>query len=708
MKLIWNKGVVVDKKVSKPGQTSTQDSSASTQQNSNSDGISSTPEFTDSYVTANRYRGASGWASSLGATSAVIWNEDPNASAKSFRVKINSPSKDGISFDSGLIKDFAQNISVFVDGTICYVIYSSDFIAYSDDSGQQVKSQYQNAEAPRAESGDCPTDVFNGNSIKPTPITLSRQGVQVIYSDVLPNNSLKLRVNGNGFKSYQVVLESLLNSDKLWSSPIANSNTDNFQLLIPDLACDVRYGVRIRMWSEASGQGQKITDVRRHSFTSMPCSPQIPIATTNPSDGKPCNQVGNTSPVSEGYLECRRIVGDNNRWVIVDTKSKIKTYAGNSEKIEVCQIKDHRATLNLQTLNHSFPRPDRFKPSTGKVNIALVGIDFSDAPGTGKPFDQDPNLQKNFNEWASFYSGGKLNWNWYSLNEWIRVPGLSTQYNQKFSNQADFQMASEIFTALDPKLPLKDIPIILIIFPPQLQGTNNGYMPFKNANINISTGNYNPYYWGGDPIGNQYLSAYYYHEILHGIGFSLHAPSNGWFFGSTGVVNQFSSNFGYGAPGYIDLWSGFVNNWYDQKNIICLDKQNLKNVEVQLESIDVNPTGQIGTMVRLNDHEILVVESRRPSKYSIFPKGFYGVTVTKVDTSKLYARFDRSVDGFDWEQRQWSYYLRVKQQKSPEWMVQTQTPSRVLGYEGEEFEIDGVRIVVKKTGAFDTVQISRV
>jgi len=137
-----------------------------------------------------------------------------------------------------------------------------------------------------------------------------------------------------------------------------------------------------------------------------------------------------------------------------------------------------------------------------------------------------------------------------------------------------------------------------------------------------------------------------------------------------------------------------------------MDKNSIINSHLKLESIDVNPKGRIGAMIKISDNEILVIESRRPSIYSIFPKGFAGITVTKVDTSKIYSRFDRSVDGFAWEKKQWSYYVRTDQQKSPEWIVSEQIPSRVLGYEGESFTIDGINISLKKSGKFDDISIS--
>lgn len=151
-----------------------------------------------------------------------------------------------------------------------------------------------------------------------------------------------------------------------------------------------------------------------------------------------------------------------------------------------------------------------------------------------------------------------------------------------------------------------------------------------------------------------------------------------------------------------------MNGWYDEKNITCLNKVSLQTTSFQLESIDVNPKGQTAVMVKLNEQEILVIESRRSGPFTNLPKGMAGITVTKVNTSKLYARFDRSVDGFEWEKNQWAYYVRVDQEKSPEWFVREDTPSRILGYQGESFTLDGVKVTVTNSGTFDTVTIERV
>jgi hypothetical protein len=641
--------------------------------------------------------------------------EDATTASKAYRVKIISPQKDGVSFDSGIIKDYAENISFFVEGTICYVIYSHELIAYRDLEGKEISTVGRHAESPRAEFSDCPTSVFRGVPIIPGPITVPKKGVQEIYSDITPENSLKLRIKGTEFKSYQITLESLLNSNILWRSPIKNSLNPQITETIDPLLCDVRYGVRVKMWSEIDGNGVLLTDVRAHSFTSLPCkSPLDQKDLELREDGK-CIQVGRQVSVSNGFLECRRIQGDQNAWALVNQTLLIAPYSGHKESIDVCKLRDYRSTKEGQLPNHSFPRPnddERIKQSTGTVDIALVGIDFSDAPGRGKPFDQEPMLQKNFDQWVDFWSAGKLKWKWHELNEWTRVPGLSTDYNQKSSSTATEQMTREVFTEIDKKMVLKDVEIVLIFFPENLLGTNNGYMPYRGGGAKLPWGDFSPYYWGGDPTIDengtpQNTSWYYYHEVLHGIGFSLHAPGNAHLLGPTNIEFQTGRNFGYGSPAYVDMWSGFVNGWYDEKNITCLNKANLQKTIIQLESIDVNPKGQTSAMIKLNEQEILVIESRRSGPYTNLPKGMAGITVTKVNTSKLYARFDRSVDGFEWEINQWAYYARVDQEKSPEWFVRADTPSKILGYKGESFTLDGIRITVTESGTFDAVTIER-
>jgi len=645
----------------------------------------------------------------LGANSAVVLREDANTGYKSFQVRIISPRKGGESFDSGLIRDSAENVSFFVEGTICYVIYASEFIAYRNIDGTNIAYTGRNNESPRAESGDCgPYDP----NIKDRPITVPKRGIRVIYSDVTQSNGLKVRLQGAEFKSYQISLESSLNSNVLLSTAIMDASSNEVSTMIDKLECDIRYNLRVKMWSGERGQGTLLSDVRRHSFTSLPCKTDSSLPSTAGVAGGKCIQVGKQLTTPDGYLECRRIRGDQNAWSLIERDSKVTIFNGNKESIETCKLRDARPGDQFHPISQSFPRPERFKPSTGIVDIALVGIDFKDAPGRGKPFEQEPDLQKNFDAWVDFWSGGKLKWRWHELNNWTRVPGLSSEYNQKaFGGQADQQMAREVFTEVNKTLSLKDVEIVLIYFPESLLGTNNGYMPHKSVPVELPFGTFSPYYWGGDPsvneLGPQNTSWYYYHEVLHGIGFSLHAPGNFFILGPTNIEIQNGRNYGYGSPAYVDMWSGFVNGWYDEKNIICLDKRNLQKVEVQLESIDVNPKGQTSVMVKISDKEMLVIESRRPGPYSNFPKGLAGVTVTKVDTSKVYARFDRSVDGLEWEMNQWSYYARVDQEKSPEWFIRPDSPSKILGYEGETFTIDGIQITVKKSGTFDLIEVLR-
>ena len=96
-------------------------------------------------------------------------------------------------------------------------------------------------------------------------------------------------------------------------------------------------------------------------------------------------------------------------------------------------------------------------------------------------------------------------------------------------------------------------------------------MPYRGGSVKLPWGEFSPYYWGGDPTvdekGNpQNTSWYYYHEVLHGIGFSLHAPGNMHLLGPTNIEFQIGRDYGYGSPAYVDLWSGFVNGWYNEKH----------------------------------------------------------------------------------------------------------------------------------------------
>ena len=689
-KLIWSKGVkVVVKATPNPTPSATPAPSPA----------SYFPK-TSSYLDNSRTMNGAGGANNLGANMAAITVEEQRGTRSgSLQIKVISPVKGGVSFDSGILDFSADSFTLFVEGTICFVIYRTEVTEFSGKDGTGSQKNWAVNEGPRAESGNCPPF---GTVITPGPITLPKEGLQIVKSNLSASNDYTVSFKAVNFKSYQISLESQLNSDVLWESPIKNGSQSEITENVGKLKCDTLYNTRVKLWSEPNGTGKLISNIRRHYISSYPCGKPASTPKDELKEGGFCGTVGSTFITSEGTFLCRRVVNDKNTWILYKKNESFPNQSNVSLPIDTCKLTDKRVSDVPQTLNNSFPRPDRFKPSTGVVNVALTGIDFSDAPGKGLPFDRAPGLIKYFNEWFDFYSGGKMKLKWFEVNKWLRVDALSTDFNQKTNPfTAVNLMNTKVFGALEPLMPLETIPLVLIYFPEQLDNSDDGYMPFRGGGFKLANGTmYEPYYWGGDPYA-QPITTYYLHEILHGIGFTGHAPLNGGPFGIL-MNNQDSKSYG------IDVWSGFINNWYDKENIVCLDKANLEKSEFKLESIDTNPKGVISGMVKLNDKEILVIEPRRQGKFSTFADGFAGVTVYKVDTSKVYARWDRELDGFDFEKNQWAYYLRTDQQKSPEWVFTQGTSSRIVAYPGESFTIDGVRITYKESGNFDTVIVEKV
>jgi hypothetical protein len=113
----------------------------------------------------------------------------------------------------------------------------------------------------------------------------------------------------------------------LWRSPIKNSQSQQFAETIDNLLCDVRYGLRVKMWSELDGKGVLLTDSQAHSFTSLPCSNPTDVTGLELREGGKCAQVGRQSIVINGVLECRRIRGDQNAWAFVEKNPTVSKYS---------------------------------------------------------------------------------------------------------------------------------------------------------------------------------------------------------------------------------------------------------------------------------------------------------------------------------------------------------------------------------------------
>jgi hypothetical protein len=376
-----------------------------------------------------------------------------------------------------------------------------------------------------------------------------------------------------------------------------------------------------------------------------------------------------------------------------------------------CQLKDTRADKSNPSQSTSFSvSQSRVLASTGTLNVAILPLDFSDYPGSGNPSELTAQAIKDADLWVATESNGKLKFNWQTSKTWLRLEKTTKFYdfderkNPSTYAQTEQAMAQQYMNAADKAFDLSKIDVAILIFPPStdalpLGGYSHGYK------LNSSHGTISPVYFGGEfnfPT-KQGMDDIWMHEIAHFQGIAGHAPANGSPFHI--MANQF------GSARIMDAWDSAIAGWLDSSNVACVDSNNLSQspISLQLATIDGARTGVVTAFVKLNESKVIVIESRKPGPFSKLARQGQGVVAYLVDTSITNQRCDSCGPSLELDKKQFAYYLRIDGGTRDFWHVPGAQGFDLnqIAYEGDSFTEGGVRIKFKKSGALDTIELSR-
>jgi hypothetical protein len=82
-------------------------------------------------------------------------------------------------------------------------------------------------------------------------------------------------------------------------------------------------------------------------------------------------------------------------------------------------------------------------------------------------------------------------------------------------------------------------------------------------------------------------------------------------------------------------WDALSQGWTNPEDLYCVEKSKITSVDLKLVPLEREQKGNRVAVVKLNDHQVLMVESHRKDKWSDgLAPGFTGVMVTLIDTSK--------------------------------------------------------------------------
>jgi hypothetical protein len=290
-----------------------------------------------------------------------------------------------------------------------------------------------------------------------------------------------------------------------------------------------------------------------------------------------------------------------------------------SQPLEQCRLKE---TKNIYWEGpKGFPARSANK-STGRVKIAIIPVDFANAPGKGSPariFKDDIRLM---NQWARHFSRGKMSYDIeFNAPKWIRAPRGAQWYTCSQCKGAIKELrpkdeaVQELIATADDAYDFTGVEMIYFVFPALAEERFGTTVYGFNLPLTTDEGTIKASVYGemGGVVGAKpdrtKIWDHAIHELLHFQGFVGHGPSN--------HTGHFITVDQWGPSKAVTSWEAFLNGWFDKNEILCLDKEKIsKDVSITMSSIDTFGPRKESVMIRLNNEEIIVVERRERGPFT--------------------------------------------------------------------------------------------
>ena len=301
------------------------------------------------------------------------------------------------------------------------------------------------------------------------------------------------------------------------------------------------------------------------------------------------------------------------------------------------------------SISLGFPVSTNRLPATGSHRQLIIAVDFPDAPFKGdvKSFLERFTNPSEVTDFYDFNSNGKVKVQLDIYPEIVRLPDPSASYggdksktvlkNNTWSNDLIHRAAIMI---LDQKIDLsKYSAIATVVTGGETLSLAGGYAsPWSAGSFQFKNGSFaNASLLGAgwftestDPQVTNLSWRVLAHEIGHLFGFFDIYMVNGENFKQTtpGPFDLMSQATGWSPT--LTAWNRWLMNWVTDSQIICMDI-NSPDIEREITSINT-ASGIKAVVVRISSTKVLVIESRKNSKFDIIT-GNEGLLVYSVDLS---------------------------------------------------------------------------
>jgi len=293
-----------------------------------------------------------------------------------------------------------------------------------------------------------------------------------------------------------------------------------------------------------------------------------------------------------------------------------------SDEVQLCRMLEASNSRGMTWAG--FPDKGSMTAKTGVVKWALIPIDFPDLPGEKDFRVRVDDQMKLLSEWFETVSGGKFRVEWVVLDRWATLPGPTGDYAIERSDNVDRapngpKLFTHAMNAADPLFDFTGIQTVNFILPRGqtfLIETSQGF-PWDQVVREYRTqeGPIASYSIPGqffDLPGKTYWS-YWAHEFGHAIGL----PHIGTSRGELPPFNPWDLMGGQDGPSReLSGWLRLLAGWLDDEQIFCKEASKIKSVELTLVPLSDDKKGVKVAMLPLSSTKLLIIESRRETKFS--------------------------------------------------------------------------------------------
>jgi M6 family metalloprotease-like protein len=277
---------------------------------------------------------------------------------------------------------------------------------------------------------------------------------------------------------------------------------------------------------------------------------------------------------------------------------------------------------------------------TGTVKWALIPIDFSDLPGDKEWRSRLEKETKLLSEWADTVSEGKFKVEWVIAKDWVRLPGVSTDYpvakvRGLNNTPGGIKLFQTAMATADPTFDFTNVQTVNFMLPTNqtiAKEGENGFPWDQHVKDTIT----NEGRISSFTISGQYqtrpdtpLWAYWFHEFGHGMALP-HIGSGG---PEVPPFNEWDIMGSQdGASLELSGWLRMLARWMPDERVYCKDSKSISKVEIDLIPLSNKESGIKLAMFPLSATKALLVESRRVTKFSCTtPTPRNGVLVYVLD-----------------------------------------------------------------------------